>query len=142
MIYLDTSILVAYYLPEPLSERVQQRLRRASGVVVSEFARIEFVSALALRHRRGDISLTDAQQVEILFAAHLSADLYRTLHLSHAIFHQAYAFVSRFDLPIKAPDALHLAAAKAEELLLVTADRQLAQNAEMLHVDVELLSGG
>ena len=139
MIYLDTSVLVAYYLPETLSDLVQQRLHQASAVVVSELAQTEFASALALRYRRGDLSLTDAQQVEMLFSSHLSADLYRTLHLNSAVFQQAYAFVSRFDLPIKAPDALHLAAAKLEEVPLVTADRQMARNAEMLQIDVELI---
>lgn len=57
MIYLDTSVLVAYYVPEVLSEQVQQRLLAASIKIVSELVQTEFVAALAQRQRIGDLSL-------------------------------------------------------------------------------------
>ena len=47
--------------------------------------------------------------------------------------------IERFDLPLKSPDALHLAAAYVGELRLVTADRQLARNAGALGVRSELI---
>ena len=37
---------------------------------------------------------------------------------------------------LKAPDALHLAAASIENIPLITADRQLARNAETLGIRV------
>ena len=57
MIYLDTSVLVAYYLPERLSALAQQRLLRATNVVISELVQTEFVFALSLRYRIGDLIL-------------------------------------------------------------------------------------
>ncbi len=139
MIYLDTSVLVAYYLPEPISRQAQAYILSATGVTVSELAQVEFFSALALRQRTGDLSLTDAQRVAALFAGHLNEALYRVLHLKSAVYRLARDYIARFDLPLKAPDALHLAAAVVEQLPLVTADRQLARNATVLGLDVDVL---
>ncbi|HQY92242.1 MAG: type II toxin-antitoxin system VapC family toxin [Caldilinea sp.] len=140
MIYLDTSVLVAYYLPEALSTLAQQRLLTASSVIVSELAQTEFVAALSLRQRIGDLSLVDVMQVTALFTNHLASGLYVPLHLDSAVYRQAHTYIVRYDLPLKAPDALHLAAAALEQALLVTADQQLARNAQTLAIDVELLA--
>jgi predicted nucleic acid-binding protein len=71
MIYLDTSVLVAYYVSEALSKQVQRRLFVASLKTVSELVQTEFVATLALRQSIGDLSLTDVQQVASLFTRHL-----------------------------------------------------------------------
>ena len=139
MVYFDTSILVAYYVPEALSAQADARLRQASIVAISELTHTEFVSALALRHRRVELSLSDAQQIAALFAKHLAEDLYQSVPLSAGVYRLARDYIARFDLPLKAPDALHLAVAATERLPLVTADRQLARNAEALGITMELL---
>lgn len=139
MIYLDTSVLVAYYVPEPLSELAQQCLMEAPAVIVSELAQTEMVSAPTLRLRLGDLSVAAVQQVTTLFANHLAQGLYVPHHLSSAVYRQAQAYITRYDLPLKTPDALHLAAAALAQARLVTADRQLARNAQALSIDVELL---
>ncbi len=139
MIYLDTSVLVAYYVPESLSTLAQQRLVAAQGVMVSELTHTEFVSALSLRLRIGDLTHEAVQQVTTLFAGHLAQGLYLPLHLTSAVYRQAQAYITRYDLPLKTPDALHLAAAALEQAPLITADRQLARNAQFLGVAVELL---
>lgn len=136
--YLDTSVLVAYYVPEALSERVQERLMAAQGVVVNELARLELVAALALRQRVGDLSATDAHNVLALFRHHWTQGLYGMLVPRGADYQRARGYVGRFDLPLKAPDALHLALADGRTLL--TADRQLAQNAMKLRIATELLT--
>lgn len=140
MVYLDTSALVAYYIPEALSQVIQARLRIATTVIVSEWVQTEFVAALSLRQRIGDLSLADVQQVTTLFVKHLDDNLYDSLHLNSVVYRQARDYITRFDLPLKAPDALHLAAAALEGLPLITADRQLARNAETLGIAVELLT--
>ena len=139
MVYFDTSILVAYYVPEALSAQADARLRQASIVAISELTHTEFVSALALRHRRVELSLSDAQQIAALFAKHLAEGLYQSVPLSAGVYRLARDYIARFGLPLKAPDALHLAVAAAERLPLVTADRQLARNAEALGITMELL---
>ncbi|MEM7536097.1 MAG: type II toxin-antitoxin system VapC family toxin [Chloroflexota bacterium] len=84
----------------------------------------------------GDLSIDEAQKIADLFLSHTDSDLYRLLHLESKIYRLAYDYMARFDLPLKAPDALHLAAASIENIPLITADRQLARNAEALGIEV------
>ena len=140
MIYLDTSVLVAYYVPEPLSQQAQQRLLSATTVTISDLVQTEFVAALSLRQRIGDISLADIQQIATLFFKHVDDGLYHSLPLHSSTFRLARDYIARFDLPLKAPDALHLAAASLAQLTLATADRQLARNAQSLGITVDLLA--
>jgi predicted nucleic acid-binding protein len=49
----------------------------------------------------------------------------------------AYAYVRRFELMLRAPDALHLAIARRIDVTLATLDRRLARAAEELGVSVE-----
>ncbi|MBV9375949.1 MAG: VapC toxin family PIN domain ribonuclease, partial [Alphaproteobacteria bacterium] len=51
----------------------------------------------------------------------------------------AYIYVRRFDLGLRAPDALHLAIARRLDATLVTLDRRLAIAANQLGVAVEAL---
>ncbi len=139
MSYFDTSVIVAYYVPEKLSTYAQQRLSTAAHAVVSELTQIEFVSALSLRHRIGDLTYAEVQRVSSLFAGHLDTGLYQKLHFDSAVFQTAYSYLSRFDLPLKAPDALHLAAAWQLQSTLITADHQLARNAKALDIPAELI---
>ena len=65
--------------------------------------------------------------------------LYARIHIHAGHYLAARAFIARFDLPLRSPDALHLAVAAGEGLPLVTADQQLARNAEALGLEVELV---
>ena len=51
MIYIDTSVLVACYCPEPLSERAQRALAQEDERAISSLVELEFVSALARKVR-------------------------------------------------------------------------------------------
>jgi hypothetical protein len=51
----------------------------------------------------------------------------------------AYVYVRRFDLALRAPDAVHLAVSRRLDLRLVTLDRRLAAAARELGVAVEEL---
>jgi hypothetical protein len=52
----------------------------------------------------------------------------------------ANVFVRRFDLRLRAPDALHAAACRRQDLLLVTLCRRLASAAEEVGVRTNLLA--
>jgi hypothetical protein len=47
MIYLDTSVIVAYYCPEALSLQVQDLLREHAKPALSLLTEVEFTSAVA-----------------------------------------------------------------------------------------------
>lgn len=51
MVYVDTSVLVAYYCPEPLSVAVQQFLIEQPKPAISSLTEVELFSALARKVR-------------------------------------------------------------------------------------------
>lgn len=141
MVYLDTSVVVAYYVPELLSDLVQQTYVGQEALALSELVELEVFAALSLRRRIGDLEQRDVERVGSLFLSHLEGGYYTRLGLRAEHYRLARSCISRFDPPLKAPDALHLAVCAAAGFSLMTADRQLASNAEALDVDVKLIRG-
>ena len=139
LVYLDTSVVVAYYVPEPTSSRVQALYAASDHPVISELVDVEVIAALSLRCRTGDLERRMARSIVTLFDEHLDAGLYGRLHLQSDHYRWARDVIARFDLPLKSPDALHLSAAAIGGFQFVTADRQLARNAEVLNVSFELI---
>lgn len=137
--YLDSSVVVAYYIPEPSSERVQALYGDIGRAIISELVDLEVAAAVSLRLRIGDLEAAQARQIVTLFDEHREAGLYSMMHLQPDHFRWARAAISRFDLPLKSPDALHLAAAAIGGYRLATADRHLARNADALGVPFELI---
>jgi predicted nucleic acid-binding protein len=140
MVFFDTSIIIAYYLPETYSEQVQERYSSNPLPVISSYVELEVVSVFARLVRADQLSLDDAKQMADLFSTHVRQGYYARIDLQEEHYRAAREYITRFDLPLKAPDALHLAAAAIEQLPLITADRQLARNADALGVRVELLA--
>ena len=128
MKFFDTSLVIAYYLPEAYSQQVQQYYMENPQPVISSLVEVEAVSVFSRLVRTSSLAM------------HVEQGIYTRLNLQAAHFRQARDYITRFDLPLKAPDALHLAAAALEAYPLITADRQLARNAETLGVAVELLT--
>ena len=106
---------------------------------ISALVELEFFAAVSLRVRIGDLAREEAEEVSNLFDSHLQDGLYGRRSLDAGHYRLARAYVARFDLPLKSPDALHLALCASEDLTLLTADRQLARNAESLDVQTELV---
>jgi hypothetical protein len=50
----------------------------------------------------------------------------------------AYIYVRRFDLGLRAPDALHLATARRLDATLITLDRRLATAAQEMGIPVKV----
>lgn len=137
--YLDTSVVVAYYVPEPLSTPAQAIYNGQTAPAICELVELEFFAALSLRLRLGDLERTQADRVASLFLSHIEGGWYTRIHLHAGHYLAARGFIARFDLPLKSPDALHLAVSAGESLPLVTADQQLARNARSLGLEVELV---
>ena len=106
---------------------------------ISALVELEFFAAVSLRVRIGDLARDEAEAVSILFDSHLQDGLYGRRSLDAGHYRLARDYVARFDLPLKSPDALHLALCASEGLTLLTSDRQLARNAEALGVQADLV---
>jgi len=139
-LYLDTSILVAYYCPEALSAHVEMLLRRQSAPLVSELAKVEFSSAVALKVREEQLDHTDAFQILTEFQKHLDNYLFTKLPLDSRHFQLAKTWLNQLQWPLRSLDALHLAAAEISQTRLVTADKTLAKTAKAIGVPVLFVS--
>jgi predicted nucleic acid-binding protein len=132
MLYLDTAIVMTLFVREPISESVGKWLAsRRQALAFSDWGLTECASALGIRLRRGELdkdSATRAFRAMTAFANE-SCDL-----IACAGHHQkeAQALLARFDLNLRAGDALHLAISQHAQATLVTCDKQLMASAKAI----------
>jgi len=142
MAYLDTSVLVAYYCPEPLSAKVQELLSAMEELTISPLVEAELHSAVAAKVRSRGLDEADARRVLSMFQVHLNDSLFRIVPIEAREYALARSWLVDFSIPLRTLDALHLAAASANGLALLTADHGLAKPAKHFGVPVELISPG
>jgi len=140
MAYLDTSVLAAYYCPEPLSTAVQRRLGRAEAFAISPLVEVEFHSALAAKVRTGDLAAVAAARVRDLFRQHLADNCYGFLSIGAPEYALARDWLGQFSTPLRALDAIHLATAYINGLAILTTDKGLARAATHFGVRSELIA--
>ncbi|HTX50409.1 MAG TPA: type II toxin-antitoxin system VapC family toxin [Caulobacteraceae bacterium] len=138
--YLDASAILPILIEEPGSAVVDQFVAESGeALVISEFAAAEVASALSRLVRTGILELSDAASRLADFDAWRTAST-DDLDMQASDIRLANVFVRRFDLMLRAPDALHAAACRREDLTLVTFDRRFATAAEELGVRTRLLA--
>lgn len=139
-VYFDASVLLPTLINEAASSAVDAfMLAGGRDFLVSDFAAAEVASALSRLVRMNLLELSDASARLADFdvwraAATLSVDV----HASDV--RLANAYVRRFELMLRAPDALHLAIARRIDATLVTLDRRLSVAARELGVAVDDLT--
>jgi uncharacterized protein len=135
-VYLDTSVLLPWLVEESASAAIRHYMAaHPQERLISDFAAAEVASALSRLVRMG--LLTGAEGSARL----TDFDAWRAATSSPADLHAsdarlAYAYVRRFDLRLRAPDALHLAIARRLDATLVTLDQRLARAAAELGIAV------
>jgi uncharacterized protein len=134
ILYLDASVLVAALTLDPLSHRAADLLsREAHALLVSDFARAEFASAIARRVRARELTRDEG----FLAFAHLDswcvAPAQAVLIVPEDVA-DASLLIRRLDLNLRTPDALHLAAARRLGATLATFDTKLADVATALNL--------
>jgi predicted nucleic acid-binding protein len=134
--YLDTSVLVAYYCPEVLSDQVQDFLSNQVKPAVSFLNEVEFASAIARKIRMGDLGQPDGNRILSKFLSHLDSGLFSITPVEAHHWRLARGWISLFSTPLRTLDALHLAITSAENFELVTSDQKLIQAANTLGVNV------
>jgi uncharacterized protein len=139
LIYIDTSVLVPFYLPEALSDAVDELLRIEDTPALSQLVEVELFSAVARKLRMREISPEEARQIAIDFQTDLDENFYTRIPLEAIHYNLARDWISRFEVPLRTLDALHLAVASSNQLLLMTGDEALARSARTLGIEVQLL---
>ncbi len=133
-LYLDASVLVPLFVTEARSS-VMAAIVNGLTVppLVSNFAAGEYSSAIARRFRMAQLSANDASDVLEAFDA-WSVAMAQPLEIEAHDIGLAAALVRRFDLKLRLPDAIHLAACQRRGLTLATLDDMLADAARALGV--------
>ena len=139
MAYIDTSVLAAYYCPEKLSAIVQAELARDKTPTISPLVEVELCSAVASKVRIGELSPDAASQVISLFQLHVTDGRYHLIPIATREYALARDWISRLNVSLRTLDALHLAAAFAQGMTCLTADKLLAKAAGQLGVACKLL---
>lgn len=139
MIYIDTSVLVAYYCPETFSEKAEKLLISYLKPAISSLTEVEFFSAISGKVRRKEINLKDADRVTARFLAQIDSDNYTYIPVNAHHYRLARDWIGMFKVELKTLDALHLAVASSEGLTLLTSDQGLFKSAKALAQDTILL---
>lgn len=126
--YLDSAYLAKYYVNEPDANAVRNLIRQASHVCSSSWARIE-VSCVFHRHvREGGLSPAQGRKLLDLFRRHVEAGIWNLIPITDAFLQRTAMLIRGLppQMPIRAGDAIHIAAALDEgETEIATNDRHL-----------------
>ncbi len=137
MYYLDTSVLVALYIPEFKSSEIQSFVSGNGKTAISSLCEIEFSSAISRRVRMNEISRKDGSIIISQFQLHIKKRIFQTFPVTQAEYDLACNWIGNFETTLRFPDALHLAIAFSNRLELFTADTALAQSAEKLDIKIK-----
>lgn len=138
-VYIDTSVLVAYYCPETLSEKVEAFITAQRELAISAITEIEMFSALSRKVREKAIDRLDAGRVTAKFISHLDGHYFTYLPVEAHHVRLARDWIGMFKLSLRTLDALHLAIASSEGFSIVTTDRSLSKSAKGLGLSSILL---
>lgn len=140
--YIDTSVLAAYYCPEPISALAERTLRGLSSPTISELTFVEFASAISRKVREKSLAREAGALIQTQFESHLEEGYYLVLPVRTLDYRMARLWLAQLHGTLRTLDALHLAVAKAAGASTITADRRLAAEAQTIGLPVKLLTLG
>lgn len=132
-------MVAPFYWAEALSDKVEELLSHETEPTVSQLVEVELVSALSRRVRMAEISQAEALAIAARFQADLDNGFYTRLPLEPLHYTTAHNWISQFNTALRTLDALHLAVAASNGIPLITADAALAESAETLGLQIQIL---
>lgn len=91
--YIDTSVLGAYYCPEPSSAVAEEAILRLGTPVISNLSEVEFCSLVAKKCRLNELKKRQAREIIDLFSNHVAEGFFRRVPLTGAHFIKARALL-------------------------------------------------
>lgn len=136
--YLDTSVLVPLYVEEARSSEMECWLAGLGHVPlwVSPWCVAEFSSALGLKARRGELSGADLAKALAGFRR-FAGQRTRVVEIVAQDFYRAGELCDRWQLGLRAGDALHLSVVERRGLTVCTLDRGMWTAAQALGLPFE-----
>lgn len=133
--YLDTSVVVSFFVNEIHTSSVRDLLRLDVGPdnVISEWTITEFHSALSLKLRTSQISPEIKMEAEE-FLNQAMTTIFRVISVLGIDFHRAAELAAQPELSPRAGDALNLAIAERCGATLFTVDKRFFAAAKQMGV--------
>jgi uncharacterized protein len=111
-LYIDSSALAKIYVPEAESDKLDAFLRGKIGLMISELAITEVLSAVARRKREGELTPELANKIRDAVLADANSGSFARLHLDPSLHRAAERLLLATDsVHLRTLDALHLALA-------------------------------
>lgn len=137
-LYLDASLIVALLLDEADSEATATFLDAAAEpLLISDFTRGEVASAVSRQVRMGVIG-ADEGEGQLRALEEWIASAGQPVATEASDVRLAALLVARFELGLRMPDVIHLAAAQARGWTIVTLDRPMAATARKLGIAAQV----
>ncbi len=131
--WLDASVLVALSTRESTSHRIDALLDQSDAPMVSDFCVAECSSAIARLVRIGTRTTDEADELFRSLDDWVATASSR-LAVDQGDIEMATAFIRRPGIALRAPDAIHIAAAQRVGATLLTLDKGMARAAAALGV--------
>jgi predicted nucleic acid-binding protein len=139
MRYVDTSVLIAYLLPEPSSAVAEEFMLSAGPpLAISSWTEVELLSALGIKVRTKQLSRSAAHDVVDTYSRSVAPHLHR-ISVDDADHRQAAIFLDGWRTALRAGDGLHLAIAAAHGATVYTFDRGMATSGTALGIPVRMV---
>ena len=133
-IVCDTSVVVAYYVPEDHSDRAEKILRQHDQRCIAALVLTETSSALRRKVQDRELSKAQAQAALDAFRRDVVLGLFRVINVERRHFDHAAAQMWNTKERLRTLDALHLAVAELDGFPMVTADEVMAKAAKELRI--------
>lgn len=136
-IYVDSSALAKLYLPETESE-VLDAFLRGRGLMISELAITEVLSAVARKKREGELRAKQANEIRDAVLVDADSGAFGRLDLSPDVHREAERLLLTTEsLPLRTVDALHVALAfSGAATHVLTFDRRMRDAATQAGLNV------
>jgi uncharacterized protein len=134
-LYLDTSVLVSLFVEDAFSRRADEIARQSTDIaLVSNFAAAEFASAVARLARTRTKTMQEAQRIYAEFD--MWSPSAEAVGIDASDIRSATVYLRQLNTPLRAPDAIHIAAAQRLGAELATFDKRMAEGAAALGLSV------
>ncbi len=130
-LYIDSSALAKLYVPEADSDKLDAFLRGKIGLMISELAITEVLSAVARRKRDGALNPELANRIRDALLADADSGSFARLHLDPSVHREAERLLLAAEsVHLRTLDALHLALAfSGAATHVLTFDRRMREAA-------------
>lgn len=133
-VYVDADILVSLFSPDANTQRAHAEIsKRLPQLVVSNFGAAEFASAISRRVRMKEIGLREGRSILSDYDRWIGAAA-QVECVEPPDVALCDHYLRRMDLPLRTPDALHIALASRLGAAILSFDKRLLASAAKLGV--------